>query len=38
MKHFEDMGISQRTVENAKKKLGVRSTKRGDAWYWSLLE
>lgn len=38
MKHFESMGISQRTVENAKKKIGVKSTKRGDAWYWSLLE
>ncbi|MBQ2072166.1 MAG: AAA family ATPase [Oscillospiraceae bacterium] len=27
-------GISKRTVDGAKKKLGIRSVKRGDAWYW----
>lgn len=36
--HFEQKGISRRTVENAKKKVGVKSTKRGDAWYWSIPE
>lgn len=36
--YFASKGISQRTVENAKKKLGVKSRRAGDAWYWSLKE
>lgn len=32
--HFKAKGISARTVENAKQELGVKSVKRGGAWYW----
>jgi len=32
--HFKKQGISARTVENAKQELGVKSVKRGGAWYW----
>ena len=31
--HFKAKGISARTVENAKQELGVKSVKRGGAWY-----
>lgn len=31
-----DCGISKRTLDRAKKKLGVQSEKRGDKWYWNL--
>jgi hypothetical protein len=34
--YFEEMGISRRTVDNAKKELGVQSHKRSTNWYWSL--
>jgi RecA-family ATPase len=30
------MGISKRTSENAKKRIGVKSERRGDGWYWTL--
>ena len=30
-------GISKRTVDRAKKALGVKSTKRTDGWYWTLV-
>jgi RecA-family ATPase len=30
------MGISKRTCENAKKRIGVKSERRGDGWYWTL--
>jgi hypothetical protein len=33
---FEEIGISRRTVDNAKKELGVQSHKRSLGWYWSL--
>lgn len=35
--HFEKMSISRRTVENAKKELGVRSRKHGANWHWTLV-
>jgi len=31
-----ERGIKQRTVETAKRTLGVKSIKRADGWYWSL--
>lgn len=31
-------GISKRTVDRAKKALGVKSAKRSDGWYWTLCE
>ena len=31
---FGGNGISRRTVNSVKKKLGIHSVKRGDAWYW----
>lgn len=33
-----EMGISERTVQSAKKKLGVESFRKGDSWYWRLPE
>ena len=32
----EEVGIAERTLERAKKRLGVVSKKRGDGWAWSL--
>lgn len=34
--HFEKIGISKRTVENAKKSLGVKSHRSSKVWIWSL--
>ena len=34
--HFEKIGISKRTVENAKKSLGVKSHRSSKVWMWSL--
>lgn len=34
--HFEKLGISKRTVENAKKSLGVKSHRKSKVWMWSL--
>ena len=31
---FLENSISKRTVDEAKKKLGIQSAKRGNAWYW----
>lgn len=31
-----DEGISKRTLENAKKELGIRAKKVNNAWYWEL--
>lgn len=31
-----DLAISERTVKTAKARLGVRSQKKGDRWYWLL--
>lgn len=32
----DELGISKRTLENAKKELGVRAKKINNAWYWEL--
>ena len=32
----EELGISKRTLENAKKELGVQTRKINNAWYWEL--
>ncbi len=32
----EEQGISKRTLENAKKELGVRAKKINNSWYWEL--
>ena len=29
-------GVSKRTIDSAKKNLGIKSVKRADGWYWSL--
>ena len=34
----EEKGISKRTLENAKKELGIKGKRIGDAWYWRLDE
>ncbi len=34
--YFEEIGISQRTVQNAKRELGVVSRKVSDCWLWAL--
>lgn len=33
---FREMDVGKRTVDRAKKALGVRSVKRADGWYWML--
>lgn len=33
---FREMGISKRSVDRAKKSLGIKSLKEADGWYWSL--
>nr|MBQ6243007.1 AAA family ATPase [Lachnospiraceae bacterium] len=33
---LKTMGISERTIQTAKKELGVSSSKRGDIWFWHL--
>lgn len=34
--YFEEMGVGEKTVKNAKKELGVLSVKRGSQWMWTL--
>jgi hypothetical protein len=34
--YFDELGIGRRTVDNAKKELGIQSKRKGDAWYWIL--
>ena len=34
----EENGISKRTLENAKKELGIKGKRIGEAWYWRLDE
>ena len=34
--HFRNAGVSNRTVDTAKKTLEIKSTKHADGWYWSL--
>jgi len=31
---FRELGISERTVDAAKRMLNIKSLKRADAWYW----
>ena len=33
---LEDLDIKSRTVETAKKKLGIKTYRKGKAWYWKL--
>ena len=33
---FREMDVGKRTVDRAKKSLGVQSVKRADGWYWRL--
>ena len=33
---FREMDVGKRTVDRAKKSLGVQSVKRADGWYWML--
>jgi hypothetical protein len=35
-KQFQKSDISKRTIDSAKKMLGVKSIKQADGWYWSL--
>jgi hypothetical protein len=35
---MNQMGISRRTVQTAKKELGVRAYKKENAWFWTLPE
>ena len=32
----EEQGISKRTLESAKKELGIRAKKINNSWYWEL--
>lgn len=32
----DKQGISKRTLENAKKELGIRANKINNSWYWEL--
>ena len=32
----EDLNISKRTLENAKKELGIKARRIGNSWYWDL--
>ena len=32
----DEQGISKRTLENAKKELGIRAKKINNSWYWKL--
>jgi len=33
---MQTIGIGRRTVESAKKDLGIESYKQGNEWYWHL--
>ena len=35
-KSCSDEGISERTVNNAKKKMSVKAIRKGQVWYWEL--
>ena len=32
----DELGISKRTMENAKKELGIKAKKLNNSWYWEL--
>ena len=32
----EELNISKRTLENAKKELGIKARRIGNSWYWYL--
>ncbi|NLD20016.1 MAG: hypothetical protein GX663_07200 [Clostridiales bacterium] len=36
MENLKSTGISQRTAENAKAELGIKSFKEGAVWYWKM--
>ena len=36
LNHFADIGVSERTVYTAKKRLGIQSVKKNGVWYWRL--
>ena len=38
VQYFEQNGISERTMNSAKKKLGVQSIRKNKIWYWCLPE
>lgn len=38
LKKAQNIGISKRVLDEAKKSLGVKSIKEGNGWYWELLE
>lgn len=38
LKKAQAVGISKRVLDEAKKSLGVKSTKEGNGWYWELPE
>lgn len=38
LKKAQNIGISKRVLDEAKKSLGVKSTKEGNGWYWELPE
>ena len=33
---LKERGIGKRSIDRAKKHLGIKSSKRGDGWYWSM--
>ena len=35
---LQDKGIGKRSIDRAKKQLGIKSIKHSDGWHWSLLE
>ena len=38
LKKAQNIGISKRVLDKAKKSLGVKSIKEGNGWYWELPE
>jgi len=36
LKYLEDVGISERTVNKAKKKMGIKSVRVNGMWHWRL--
>ena len=38
LKKAQNIGISKRVLDEAKKSLGVKSIKEGNGWYWELPE
>ena len=38
LEYLADIGISERTVNKAKKKLGIKSVRVNGMWHWTLPE